>query len=234
VCNAHNHSESCTCGFGGSGRGEGAPRYNRSEPFTRNLWTVSTDRPFDSFVNPNAICPVCSAPVFFYQSSDGGRVFFDELGYPWLKHPCTDNVRRSKYPIAQQFVSGENSTRTMYGWETSGWRPFTIGVFTRLNKRITKIIGILEGYELIVYANARVFYRNESLDVASICIAQINRVRDGVLRVSMILSSGFAFTFTVYSSSIDARYGSVRLDKKYVFSRRVFDRKGIIKAKKEE
>ncbi|BBL59453.1 hypothetical protein [Methylomonas koyamae] len=41
------------------------------------------------FINPNAECPVCSQPVFFYQNKSGSRVFFDELGPPWPKHPCT-------------------------------------------------------------------------------------------------------------------------------------------------
>jgi hypothetical protein len=40
-----------------------------------------------AFVNPNARCPVCGEPVFYYR-----RVFFDELGPPWPKHPCTDNA----------------------------------------------------------------------------------------------------------------------------------------------
>jgi hypothetical protein len=44
-----------------------------------------------TFVNPNAECPVCGAAVFFYQNAAGSRVFFDELGPPWPKHPCTDN-----------------------------------------------------------------------------------------------------------------------------------------------
>ena len=43
-----------------------------------------------TYVNPNADCPVCGAPVFFYQNASGSRVFFDELGPPWPKHPCTD------------------------------------------------------------------------------------------------------------------------------------------------
>jgi hypothetical protein len=34
---------------------------------------------------------VCGDRVFFYQSPNGGRVFFDHLGWPWPKHPCTDN-----------------------------------------------------------------------------------------------------------------------------------------------
>lgn len=40
-------------------------------------------------VDPNAECPVCRMPVFFYQNEYGSRVFFDELGPPWPKHPCT-------------------------------------------------------------------------------------------------------------------------------------------------
>lgn len=40
-------------------------------------------------VQPNAECPVCRSPVFFYQNEYGSRVFFDELGPPWPKHPCT-------------------------------------------------------------------------------------------------------------------------------------------------
>src|SRR5208282_1597883 len=46
---------------------------------------------YPSYINPNARCPVCGASVYFYQSPYGGSVFFDELGPPWPKHPCTDN-----------------------------------------------------------------------------------------------------------------------------------------------
>jgi hypothetical protein len=45
------------------------------------------------FVNPNAKCPVCGAGVFFYANEHGSRVFFDDLGPPWPKHPCTDIPR---------------------------------------------------------------------------------------------------------------------------------------------
>ena len=45
-----------------------------------------------SFTNPNADCPVCGAAVFFYQNKFGSRVYFDELGPPWPKHPCTDQL----------------------------------------------------------------------------------------------------------------------------------------------
>ncbi|MCF4127899.1 hypothetical protein [Methylobacterium sp. SyP6R] len=38
---------------------------------------------------PNARCPVCYEPVFFFMAANGGRVFFDDLGPPWPKHGCT-------------------------------------------------------------------------------------------------------------------------------------------------
>lgn len=44
-----------------------------------------------AWVDPNAHCPVCGAEVFFYSNELGSRVYFDDLGPPWPKHPCTDN-----------------------------------------------------------------------------------------------------------------------------------------------
>lgn len=61
----------------------------------RGIWdkheadfTYSTD----SRAYPTA-CPVCQAPVFFYQNAAGSRVFFNHLGPPWPKHPCTSSDR---------------------------------------------------------------------------------------------------------------------------------------------
>ncbi len=42
---------------------------------------------------PIAKCPVCGDAVYFYANEHGSRVFFDDLGPPWPKHPCTDNPR---------------------------------------------------------------------------------------------------------------------------------------------
>ena len=65
------------------------------------------------FVNPNANCPVCNAPVFYYQNEFGSRVFFDELGPPWPKHPCTDNVQFRTYADGtKEFTFVEPQART--------------------------------------------------------------------------------------------------------------------------
>jgi hypothetical protein len=38
---------------------------------------------------------VCGAFVYFYANEHGSRVYFDEIGPPWPKHPCTDNAMHS-------------------------------------------------------------------------------------------------------------------------------------------
>lgn len=94
-CNAWNHPPWCDCGWGGDtggGRGNvGAASPVRQIRVPDGLdWSETRRATLQSFVNPNARCPVCGANVFYYQSPYGGRVFFDELGPPWPKHPCTD------------------------------------------------------------------------------------------------------------------------------------------------
>ena len=37
---------------------------------------------------PNATCPVCGAPVWFFRNEYGGCAYFDALGRPWPLHPC--------------------------------------------------------------------------------------------------------------------------------------------------
>jgi hypothetical protein len=55
----------------------------------------------ESYTYPNAGCPVCGANVFFYQNVHGSRVFFDDLGWPWPKHVCTDNPAAQSGQISQ-------------------------------------------------------------------------------------------------------------------------------------
>ncbi|BCB22430.1 hypothetical protein [Bosea sp. ANAM02] len=47
-----------------------------------------------SLLVPNAHCPVCGGLVWYFESVEGGRVFFDTVWPDWEKHPCTDNGAR--------------------------------------------------------------------------------------------------------------------------------------------
>src|ERR1700722_2889460 len=55
----------------------------------------------ESYLDPNASCPVCGASVFFYRSPHNGRVFFDNVGWPWPKHGCTDKYKGQDHQIAR-------------------------------------------------------------------------------------------------------------------------------------
>lgn len=77
MCNAWNHPQECRCGWGGDGH-----TGKRLDGTHYTQWVPPLDFSFESYTRPNASCPACGQPVFFYSSPDGGRVFFDELGPP--------------------------------------------------------------------------------------------------------------------------------------------------------
>jgi len=69
---------------------------------------ASTAKPYqklESYIDPNARCPVCGDQVFYYQSPHGGRVFFNDVGWPWEKHPCTDNPKSQTGEIKRIYFS---------------------------------------------------------------------------------------------------------------------------------
>jgi hypothetical protein len=118
MCNARNHSFGCDCGFGGdTGGGGGRGRWSSVAilELVSAGWTKDSRGAVESYVNPNAHCPVCGATVYFYRSPYNGRVFFDDLGWPWPKHPCTDNFREPR--------RAQDVPRPEPAWRLEGWHP---------------------------------------------------------------------------------------------------------------
>ncbi|MBN9008076.1 MAG: hypothetical protein J0H40_22015 [Rhizobiales bacterium] len=119
-----NHYTDCTCGWCVNyGRMSGSERRRLESDMprrdaVRELKQASARSISGCFVNPNAKCPVCGDGVFFYANEHGSRVFFDDLGPPWPKHPCTDIPREyvpaSRTPIRrtrgsmQELISAAN------------------------------------------------------------------------------------------------------------------------------
>lgn len=102
-CNGFNHPPDCDCGWGGVFHAKSGELF-----YGPDFWSR-----LQSHTNPNARCPVCGALVFFYRSPENGRVFFDSLGPPWPKHPCTsgEDVGRRK----------GTASKAKRGY---GWMPF--------------------------------------------------------------------------------------------------------------
>lgn len=123
MCNAANHLPSCDCGFGGS-TGGGGWHWGTVSNFAQQYaapsfgWARDRGGTVESYVNPNAHCPVCGCPVFFYRSPHNGRVFFDSLGPPWPKHRCTDN-RREPQRTTQSWLDVAPAPT----WRDGGWSP---------------------------------------------------------------------------------------------------------------
>lgn len=97
----YNHYPNCTCGWCANYGGSRLDRSKLTDTFRYRdarllLKQSGANSVSGCYVNSNARCPVCSAAVFFYANAAGSRVYFDDLGPPWPKHPCTDGPRGSR------------------------------------------------------------------------------------------------------------------------------------------
>ncbi len=68
---------------------------------------------YDSYTHPMR-CKRCGEYVFFYQSENGGKVIFDDLGPPWPKHSHQGDVEKC-VALPQDPV-----------WKKSGFEPLII------------------------------------------------------------------------------------------------------------
>lgn len=111
MSNGHNHSTDCACSFCDPKRAVFRSEMQASMNFGTE---IRISRSCVLSHTPNANCPECNDPVFFYQNERGSRVFFDELGPPWPKHPCTDSGQF--VPFAAKQVDAKSSSACNAGW----------------------------------------------------------------------------------------------------------------------
>ena len=127
----HNHYSDCFCGWCLKRKGPLRPK--------PKIKPVSRIR-FEQITIPNATCPVCSARVYYYRNEFGSSVFFDELGPPWHKHPCTDNSKemRPGPPAKQEFIA------TFPQWRSAGWIALEYLKSERLDDWIVICFNVIE------------------------------------------------------------------------------------------
>ncbi len=114
----HNHYADCMCGW--------CVKARFKRQITRPYFVQTRFDTYESFTNPNAVCPECGAPVFFYQSPYGGKVYFDELGPPWPKHPCTDHSTVGNNSKSATIVKPTKSEHTSASWKIGNWQPIRV------------------------------------------------------------------------------------------------------------
>lgn len=175
MCNAWNHPPDCSCGWGGEG-------YVGRRSFHSHLngWIPPLQPTYESFTRPNAACPVCGGSVFFYQSVAGGRVFFDELGPPWPKHPCTDN---SSVPNQ---VGNTMRSRVVGSarWKQDGWEPIQLRFETEIDRFFSKIVGVWCNKELELFLRKNALVRfGARARVHTSTIAHLREYRDSIFEL---------------------------------------------------
>ena len=206
MCNAWNHPAGCTCGFGGVGhtgsRGSGSSTSLNSAYW----WVPPITHTYESYVIPNASCPVCGASVFFYQSPDGGRVFFDELGSQWPKHPCTDNRSIPKKITHTTFPAKQGDSARSYRWQVNGWIPFFISAVSAVDRFMLRIEGKSGDERLVLFMNKNRKVFGDLTPITNRSIAYLKKVDNGIYDLSFIFA---AFTeprtIRAFSSLLTAR-----------------------------
>ena len=166
----------------------------------RTVYACSLDaRHSLSYTNPNASCPVCGASVFFYQSPYGARVFFDELGPPWRKHPCTDNSNHYDHVVAPKI----GQTSTEFRWQKSAWSP---ALDFKLSKVRSNVYQISFGKDPIV----TVYFKCNSarLHKPPPTFAQFKAADLGNLQLSLYWLERGSKEFTGYKSPDEALLAS--------------------------
>jgi hypothetical protein len=201
MCNAWNHPINCTCGWGGDGhlgRNSSGSLYDRSP----SLSSVALQ--YSSYTNPNASCPVCGKKVFFYESLNGGRVYFDELGPPWPKHPCTSTTT-SRLPltsIPRRVIVTVNGVR-QWTWQADGWIPFLIDELVQLppDFKYCHLKGKLGDSEIILYAKKK--------DLEKRALFQVRKVDDVKYQISTVPFGASLFAapvvFFAYPTTVQLR-----------------------------
>jgi len=194
LCNAWNHPVDCRCGFGGDGH-----LGRRGKNDIIDFLTAIRGRRYESYVNPNARCPVCGALVFYYVSPDGGRVFFDELGPPWPKHSCTD------HPLS----SSSSSPRTANepAWRRGGWLPFAVESVVKVDPNVIQLNGKIKEKEQVLHINARdvTAWKGKPVRLDYSLIQVRPKEKDGQYELSILTSRLNVRHCTAFESRLELR-----------------------------
>ena len=100
---------------------------------------------------------------------DEHRVYFDELGPPWPKHPCTDrgilvNTMNLAYHDEARIMA------PVYAWQKEGWSPLYVRSVRNIDQFVRKIIGIWADQKITIYTTKEVTLKSGNYTVAHLRI----------------------------------------------------------------
>ena len=74
---------------------------------------------------PNATCPHCHCPVFYYASPAGHGEYFNDMGPIWARHPCADGGRLKRI-IQRLQADHRKAGPAIVGPDHAHWQPFWV------------------------------------------------------------------------------------------------------------
>lgn len=136
------------------------------------------------YVNPSARCPICGASVYFYKSPFGGKVYFERLGPPWPKHPCTSGSAISK------------KTHAFPAWQEDSWLPLTHATIREESavRQIYSISGVVTNRE------CSFFFRSEEIVMAE--VIRIKKIARGKFSISLLDFNTLDKTWCIWSGDL--------------------------------
>lgn len=195
MCNAWNHPPGCTCGWGGawydSRVGAGIAPLQRLNAA--------------NYVDPYARCPVCACSVFYFQSPEGGRVLFDELGPPWPKHPCTDirTPARGRTAVPQNPEPASGSS--LYQWQKEGWSPFIVELVFSYSPILLRVDGTIRSNSVQLYVRKNSLpSTQDTREYLELSVVQSRQVNLGNYMLSILGPSLLPIQTVGFASSIEA------------------------------
>ncbi len=207
MCNAWNHSSYCTCGWGGAGH---LGRPARNVHANHAMWPSGIppiNGSISSVTIPNARCPVCGELVFYYCNEYGSSVFFDELGPPWPKHPCTNRAA-----IAQPLVPSVGAI-TSYSrvphWSRESWHLTVVGHVASIDNHVCEVSvrDKTSGADQLMYATTR--QARGTIDIIGAfpkhALVFMRQVRSGVFSLTTLNRTLRPVQLDAFSSLISLR-----------------------------
>jgi len=195
MCNAWNHRPGCTCGWGGGYSSGYSFDLKKIVSKYQNFPQVpSIQNIYESYVNPNASCPVCGRHVYFYQSPYGGRVFFDELKPPWPKHSCTDMNSVPK-PIVGKISIVPKEIKS----SSKAWEPFIISSVSQVDQISCKVVGERSGLHMTVFVAREMINNLRDNSLTERTLANIKKVNDSFI-ISFLSPKGYPIEIRAFNT----------------------------------
>lgn len=127
-----------------------------SAPASPVSWSARHYRDRDAWLEglrtPNATCPFCHQPVFYFAAQGGRGEYFNGLGPLWARHPCADGGRLKRV-LQRLRADQEQAGPALAEPKGAKWLPFWVQSLSRVpgDLRMQKLSGCLEDGPLTLY-----------------------------------------------------------------------------------